>query len=234
MAPVDEDNVRKISDPSAFQSSLGEGRHFHGWEAFFQREIDNHGGQAVLQKHLLSRTPNAEALLVRTYGGLLHLLIHFGLRVEFSQPAITVKALAQATVHQDWIGPYLLEADKRAHSSSKSSQEGKSIVSLLKAIYEDPALAVAADLSDDNKIRDRILVRAPEKMLDIASRYHLPRDIDSLTLSEATVEMIKANVYFTACSQFANKKPESDFYFMHCINCFIFFLPSSIHSTIHG
>ena len=222
MAPVNEATVEAISDPSKFQSYLGDEKYFHDWEAFFQREMDTtpSGWQGVLQKHLLSRTPNAEALFIRMYGGFLHPLIHLGFGVEFSQPAIIVEALAQAAVHKGWIGPYLLEAERRAQASSESS---KSIVTLLDAIYDNKKLATAAEWADDNKIRDGILVRVPEEMLDVACQYHLPNDVDPAVLVKATAEMINANAYFTACSQFPNKKPKFDFYFMHCMNCSIFF-----------
>ena len=228
MAPINEETVKAISDPSKFQSYLGDEKYFHDWEAFFQREIDTNpnGWHGVLQEHLLSRTPNAEALFIRMYGGFLHPLIHLGFGVEFSQPAIIVEALAQAAVHKGWIGPYLLEAEKRAQASSESSPSvmpSRSIVTLLDAVHSNKKLATAAEWSDDNKIRDGILVRAPEEMLDIASQYHLPQDIDPSTLAKATAEMINANTYFTACSQFPNKRPKYDFYFMHCLNCSIFF-----------
>ena len=65
LAPIDEDTFQAMSDPSKFQSFMGEEKYFHDWEAILQREIDNNtqGWQGVLQKHLLSRTANADALL---------------------------------------------------------------------------------------------------------------------------------------------------------------------------
>ena len=251
MLPVNEENVKAMSDPAKFQSFLGEEQYYHDWMAFFQREVDNNPGgwQAVLQEHLLSRTPNAEELLVRMYAGFLHPLIHLGFGVEFAQPAIIVEALAQAAVHKGWIGPYLLEAERRTEAASASSEppdshsaslngtnsssssssvpvENKSILSLLDAVHDDKTLSTAAHWSDDNKIRDGILVRAPEEMLAIASQYHIslsPDRDNRSSLSTATAEMIDANTYFTAAAQSPPHKPKFDFYFMHCLNCSIFF-----------
>lgn len=223
LAPIDEETVQAMSDPSKFQTFMGEEKYFHDWEAFFQREIDNNtqGWRGVLQKHLLSRTPNADALFVRMYAGFLHPLIHLGFGIEFLQPAIIVEALAQAAIHSGWIGPYLLKAEQRAQASVESGSI--SIVSLLDAIRNHKTLATAANWSDGNKIRDGILARTPEEMIAIASQYHLPQDITHSNLRKATAEMINANAYFTACSQFPSKKPKFDFYFMHCMNCSIFF-----------
>ena len=251
MLPVNEDNVKAMSDPAKFQSFIGDEQYYHDWMAFFQRETDSNPGgwQAVLQEHLFSRTPNAEALLVRMYAGFLHPVIHLGFGVEFSQPAIIVEALAQAAVHKGWIGPYLLEAERRAEATFASSQspdshsgslngtssssssssvrvKSKSIVSLLDAVHDDKILSTAAHWSDDNKIRDGILVRAPEEMLAIASQYHIsisPGDDNHSVLSSATAEMINACTYFTAAAQSPPHKPKFDFYFMHCLNASIFF-----------
>ena len=219
LGTLDEDVVKAMSDPSKFQSFMGDEKHYHDWVAFFQREMDrdNRGWQGVLQKHLLSRTDNADALFIRMYAGFLHPLIHLGFGIEFVQPAIIVEALAQAAVHSGWIGPYLLQSEQRAQGESAS------IVSLLDAIRNDKKLATAADWSDGNKIRDGILVRAPEEMIEIASRYRLPRDTTPAMLQKATAEMINANACFTAGSQWPSKKPKFDFYFMHCMNCSIFF-----------
>lgn len=43
-------------------------------------------------------------MLVRLHAGFLHPMIHLGFGVEFQQPAIIAEALAQAAVHDNWIG----------------------------------------------------------------------------------------------------------------------------------
>ena len=220
LGPLDEDVVQAMSDPLKFQSFLGDEKYYHDWVAFFQREmdLDTRGWQGVLKTHLLSRTANADALFVRMYAGFLHPLIHLGFGIEFVQPAIIVEALAQAAVHSGWIGPYLLEAEQRAQYAEPSS-----IVSLLDAIRNHNKLATAAEWSNGNKIRDGILAHASEEMISIASQYSLPQNTTPAILRRATAEMINANTHFTAGAQWPSKKPKFDFYFMHCMNCSIFF-----------
>ena len=147
--------------------------------------------------------------------GFLHPLIHLGFGVEFEQPAIIAEALAQAAVHSGWIADYLHGSEKAAASTSK----GKSLVTLLDEIRADRKLSTAAAWKDSNKIRDGILVRAPEEMIKYASQFKVGSD----ELAEKTAEMMNAAIYYTAGAQHPPKQVKFDFYFMHCVNCSIFF-----------
>ena len=71
---------------------MGDEKHYHDWVAFSQREMDSdsRGWQGVLQKHLLSRTENADALFIRTYAGFLHPLKIWGLESNlFNLPSFS-------------------------------------------------------------------------------------------------------------------------------------------------
>ena len=94
-------------------------------------------------------------------------MIHLGFGIEFKQPAIVAEALAQAAVHDSWIGPYMFKAEEAAASTGK----GKPMVELLDEVRADEKLSLAAHWDDSNKIRDGILVRAPEEMIKIAARW---------------------------------------------------------------
>ena len=117
------------------------------------------------------------------------------------------EALAQAACHSDWIGKYLLPAEQAAKSQSQAS---KSVVQLLDEIRDDKELSVAAHWSDGNKIRDGILPRAGEKMINIAAQYH----VDPAELQEKTAEMTNAVCYYTAGAQHPPNMVMYDFYFM--------------------
>jgi hypothetical protein len=162
-------------------------------------------------------------------------LIHLGFGIEFKQPAIIAEALAQACVHVNWTGKFLLATEKAAKSHSAPSN--KTIPELLDEIRADKKLSTAADWDDNNKIRDGIIVRAPDEMIKYATQWTVTPE----NLEQKTVEMINSAIYFTATAQHPPKQvlpvPAShlksrwltenqvkiDFYYMHCANSSIFF-----------
>lgn len=77
-------------------------------------------------------------------------MIHLGFEIEFNQPAIIAGALAQASVHDNWITKYLLDVEKIAKPGDKT------IPKLLDEIRTDKKLSTAAEWEDDNKIRDGV------------------------------------------------------------------------------
>ena len=147
--------------------------------------------------------------------GFLHPIIHLGFGIEFGQPAIIAEALAQTAVHDDWIGRFLLPVEK----ASASVTTPKSLVTLLDEIRVDSKLKAAAHWEDGNKIRDGILVRAPEEMIKYASQWK----VGEHELETKTAEMVNAAAYFTAGAQHPPKIVKYDFYYMHCLNASIFY-----------
>ena len=156
-------------------------------------------------------------MLVRMFGGFLHPIIHLGYSMEFRQPAIAAEGLAQAACHDNWIGKFLLPAEKAA--KERAGRQSKTIVELLDEIHADNVMREAAHWDDDNKIRDGILVRAGEQMLEYASQFHVNPD----ELDQKTAEMTNAVCYYSAGAQHPPNIVMYDFYFMHCVNASIFF-----------
>jgi hypothetical protein len=109
------------------------------------------------------------------------------------------------------------------------------MVSILDEIRADDKLSTAAHWDDGNKIRDGILKRAPDEMIKYASQW----TVGSGQVEEKTAEMINAAgitdllslpsctltciVYYTGGAQHPPKQIKFDFYYMHCVNCSIFF-----------
>ena len=101
---------------------------------------------------------------------MIHPLIHLGFGLEFNQPAIVAQALAQAAVHDEWMGRELfLPAEKLAGGIGKPGK--KTLLQLLGEMQQDQELKNSVRWSDTNKFRDGILVRAPEQMMHYASQY---------------------------------------------------------------
>ena len=205
--PVDEAALKTLHDPAKFIEYLGPENHYHTFMQFFRDEIEKSSVQDVLQKYLFAGDERADAMFVQMFSGFLHPIIHLGYGIEFKQPAIVAEALAQAACHNKWIGQYLIAAEKAAKDQSQPS---KSIVQLLDEIHDDKELSVAAHWSDGNKIRDRILPRAGEKMINYGAQFRVKPE----QLHEKTAEMTNAVCLYTAAAQHPPNMVMYDFYFM--------------------
>lgn len=109
--------------------------------------------------------------------GFLHPIIHLGFGVEFRQPAIIAEALAQAAVHDNWMGGLLLGAEKVAEKGKT-----RTLVELLEALRQDKKITEAAHENDGNKLRDGVIGRAKDEMVKLAARYTVePEELDART-----------------------------------------------------
>jgi Questin oxidase-like len=213
--PVEGKVVQDMSDRAQFAKYLGQEKYTNDYIVYFQKEIEAKGWETVLNEHLFSGDEHAETLLVRMYAGFLHPLIHLGFGVEFKQPAIIAEALAEAAVHSDWIGKLLVPAEKAA-ARDKSE---KDMVTLIKEVQASEKISNAAHWEDGNKIRDGLLVRAPDEVIALTAQWQVKPD----ELEKKTAEMINAVTYFTGAAQHPPKQVKFDFYYMHCMNSSIFF-----------
>ncbi|KFY40940.1 hypothetical protein V495_05163 [Pseudogymnoascus sp. VKM F-4514 (FW-929)] len=212
--PLREKNVEAMSDLEGFKKFLGKTQYTHDYIEFFTRELEAKGVEAVVQEYLFSRTELADDMLARLYGGFLHPLIHLGFGLEFKQPVIVAEALAETAVHDRWLSPFFIGAEKLAAESKTS----KTLSQLVVDVDSDEKLKASAKWADGNKIRDGILKRAPQEMINHAAQYHVPLD----QLAQKTAEMMDATVFYTAAAQHPPKAVKIDFFFMHCVNASIF------------
>ena len=149
---------------------------------FFQKEINKKGIEGVIKEYLLKGDEQAEDLLMRLFAGFLHPVIHLGYGIEFKQPAIVAEALAQAATHDDWIGKYLFPSEE----ASKNDKPGKSLLQLRDEAVANDKLRKSPHWEDLNKVRDGIMVRAPEEMIKIAAQWKVKED----ELEERMAEMM--------------------------------------------
>ena len=167
---LDNAILEDLHDYQKFQAYLGNESYYRNYLEYFRGEIDRKGYAQVINEYCLKGDERADDMLVRLHAGFLHPMIHLGFGVEFKQPAIIAEALAQAAVHDSWIGPFMLDAEKAAASSGG---KGEPMVELLDEVRANKKLSSAADWKDSNKIRDGILVRAPNEMIDIAAKWRV-------------------------------------------------------------
>ena len=117
--------------------------------------------------------------------------------------------MAQAAVHDNWTGKYLLLTEAAAKFDPNLSLDTK-LVDLLDEIKANKKLANSAHIDDANKVRDGILVRAPEEMIRVASKWIVTPE----TLERKTAEMTNAAIFFTAAAQRPPKQVRISFEYL--------------------
>lgn len=221
--PTHERVLEDLRDWNHATKYLGKEQYYSDFLRYFQREIGAKGYEAVLSRYLFQGDEAADDMLVRLYSGFLHPLIQLMYGVEWKQPAIVAEALAQTAVHGNDIGSFLLDSEQRAKEQQQqaSGQGMPTVVSLLEEIHANKKLATAARMEDGNKIRDGVMVRAKDEILNIAAKVRVsPDEID-----EKTAEMFDACVYMTTSAAFhPGKQPKMDFFLIHHVNASPIFL----------
>ncbi|KAL4778098.1 hypothetical protein BJX76DRAFT_363056 [Aspergillus varians] len=220
--PADGQAVEALHDERKFKEALGNDKNYADFLAFFQQEIERVGVESVLGRYLFAGDgdgdENAESMMARLFGGLLHPIIHLGFALEFNQPALIAEALAQTAIHDEWTGPrFLFPAEKAAGGIGKEG--GKPMLQILEEARADRKLAGSVRWDDGNKLRDGVLRRAPEEMIRFASQYRVAEG----QMWERFAEIVDVAVYYTSTSQRPTKEIKFDFYYIHAVNSSIFF-----------
>lgn len=71
--PVVDEVLAKLNETAEFKKYVGKGEHYSNFLAFFQRQIDEKGVNAVLNEYLFAENEQAEDMLCRLWGGTLSL-----------------------------------------------------------------------------------------------------------------------------------------------------------------
>ncbi|KAF1363668.1 hypothetical protein EJ07DRAFT_162885 [Lizonia empirigonia] len=233
--PLKESIVDDMHNIERFKTYLGKEQYYHDFLVCFQKEIDAKTWQGVLNEYVFAQDERADDMLSRMYAGFLHPIIHIGFGVEFQQPAIIAEGLAQACVHEVWMKPLFFGVEKAA-DKNRGKDGRTTIVQLIEEVKKDEVLSNAAHWNDGNKIRDGIMKRAQQKMIDLVSQYTIHEDDD---MEEKTAEMINAageSVTLwkrasteSSCSILHDSSPTPSpsgqvrLYYMHCVTSSIFF-----------
>lgn len=191
---------------------LAKEEHYPDFLAFFQREIDAKGWEAVLFEYVFAGTESADDLLVRFHAGFLHPLIQMMYGMEFKQPAVVAEALAQTCVHQPDLKEELLQAEQNANKAYGTGERRTMprIVSLLEEARNDEKLKTAVTTADDFPIPD-LLKNASEELMRVISKVKVQPE----ELEERTVEMFDAALFVAAGASFhPGKTNKFDFFLM--------------------
>lgn len=149
--------------------------------------------------------------------GFLHPLIHLGYGIEFDQPAIVAEALAQTAVHQNEVAVVMKGCEEAANSGSDSIS--RTMNELLENVRDNDVIRNAPCWGDGSWIENNPLAAAPKELLEVAGRWHVRPE----QLIEKTAEMINVNAFFCGATQYPPKEYKIDFFFIHNLNCSIFF-----------
>ncbi|KAJ6020753.1 hypothetical protein N7540_006257 [Penicillium herquei] len=212
----DENVIASFYNKDKFLKHMYQEEHYSNYLAFFQREIAAKDVPAVMKEYLFSGDKLAESLLSRMFGGLVHPIIHLGFGIEFQQPAIIAQALAQASVHQDYLNDKFFGP---ASAAAASAQSTKSLMQIMREMRADYAVLNASAYGDSEVFEDGILMRAPEQVIHHCSKWFVPED----KIPEKLAEMVNTAIYWTATAQNPEKEMKLDFFFIHAVNLSIFF-----------
>ncbi|GAW16844.1 hypothetical protein ANO14919_062870 [Xylariales sp. No.14919] len=215
---VHKDQVEELKDFDKAKKKLGKEEYYTDFLVFYQNEIDEKGWQAVLTEHLFKGDERSEDMLVRMFASFMHPIIQLMYGIEWEQPAIVAMALAQASVHEADMAPFLRTAEEAARSSPQRMPE---IASLYQEVTADEKLSTAARESDTSKVRDGVFRRAFDEIVRVAGRVSVqPEELD-----ERTIEMYDNSIYHAAGAALRpGKEPRFDFFLMHHVNVSPLFL----------
>jgi hypothetical protein len=169
-----------LSDTETFNSCLGKEEHYREFLLFFQSEMEKNGWQRVVNTYLFANTSTSNDLFGRLFAGLLHPIIHLGFGLEFEQPAIIAEALSQAAVHENWVSPILWKCEEAV---KRRVGPRKPLLQILDEIREDKVIREAVRWEDDNKLRDGLMVRVADHVVNTVSQWSVKEgELESKTL----------------------------------------------------
>lgn len=162
-----------------------------------------------------SRHLHVVVLILINLSGFFHPLIHLGFGISFEQPAIVAEALAQAATHKDYHSSLLLSR------GSSPARESPSLFTLLSRVQQSEPLRESAKRTDPRNLDAEAVTRGLQDLISICTDYHVPANASAV--KKAMAEMTSLNGYFTLTSLRLDKIPKVDFFYMHCLNCSLFF-----------
>ncbi|KAK8187077.1 uncharacterized protein BKA78DRAFT_256101 [Phyllosticta capitalensis] len=213
--------------PSSLLQHLGDEAYYPDFVAYYSAQVAAHGWPAVVRDALFRGTPEAEDLLARLFGGVVHPLLHLGFGVEFAQEGVVVEGLAQAAVHENWIARIFRECEEASGNKTIRKGERKGFLELVRAVGADEEVKSAArgvgQFSDGREVWGMV----GERLASVAGEFVVyPEEAD---VEARTKEVVNGAVLLATTALQVQHIPKLDFFYMHLITSTIS-LVSLLHS----
>ncbi|KAF2221585.1 hypothetical protein BDZ85DRAFT_301818 [Elsinoe ampelina] len=239
--PIHNQIIEDLSNEETFQSCLGKQENYSDYLTFFRQTLHADGIPETVNKYLFARTPLADDMLARFFGGVIHPLLHLGFALETSSLPLVAEALAMTAVHSAFLLPFFLATEQRATTITTPQP----LLPLLHAARANPTFLNAAQQSTSLDLVDSILDHAWEPLISLASQYTLssppspspnpsfpspppnpvspPSPLSSLP--QALAEQYSTLTHLILTSQHPSllKRPKLDFFLIHLLNASFFF-----------
>ena len=220
MPPVDLQVVKEMSNPAKLRKHMQILDEYPNFLTFFKNEITSNGGdwKTVVKAHCFARTELADFMLAQLFEGLYHPLIHIGFGIEFDLAPLVAEGLAHTASHDPmYIDVFFQKAEQLAQQSSSTIP----LASLYREVRATDAIRTAARLPDGPwKVRDGVLGRAMEPMVQLAAKFRVPATEEGI--ARATAEMISCAAWACAAAHQPGKQRKIDFFMMHAVTSSVF------------
>ncbi|RPB09211.1 hypothetical protein P167DRAFT_527561 [Morchella conica CCBAS932] len=208
--------VVDLSDESQWHKYLGAREYWSDFLTFFQKEMEEIGMPAMLNKRLFAGTEASDDLLTRCFGGIYHPIIRIGYGLEFDIPALVPAGLATAACNGDWPADFFkgLSADAK----DVNDKFDKPYLDILNEVQNDP---IFRDPGTDRKMFDyysTILHNSMDPILLYAKQYRVPVD----KIDEKTIESYNIAALMLGGAMRKDKEIRMDFFLIHCVTTAIF------------
>ncbi|MCJ1441062.1 MAG: hypothetical protein MMC23_001548 [Stictis urceolatum] len=206
-----------LSNRSTFHQHLNDESYYPDYLSHFKAEISTRGYPAVINTYLLSGDARADDMLARLLASFVHPLIHMGYGVEFEQPALVAEGLAEACVHDNWVGGTLGDAEVLARRNREQGQGvEKTLVELALEARGTKVLKEVARPISIPKRRDPVLEMGLPEMVALMAQWRVGQGKEELEGKVA--ELMGFAAYMTAAAQREGKKIMMDFFCIHFVN----------------
>ncbi|KAK2023934.1 hypothetical protein LX32DRAFT_627118 [Colletotrichum zoysiae] len=198
------------SNWSSAHKYLGNVNYYPDFLSFFQGEVEKKGWQQVVLDHLLGDTESAQELFSRSWSSFAHSMIQLLYGLEWEQPAIIAEALAQAAIHDNYVGTFLYKVEKAA--AADPSKMSLTLPELLEQVHSDEDFVNSVRHKNPNAMLDGVEVFCPDEAIAYLSRVRIDPD----DMEERVAENIHTAAYMASASIFHPPHlPRYDFFLIH-------------------
>ncbi|KAI5839496.1 hypothetical protein DFP73DRAFT_598482 [Morchella snyderi] len=209
--------VVDLSDESQWHKYLGDKDRWSDFVTFFQKEMEDIGMPAMLNKRLFAGTEASDDLLGRCFSGLYHPLIRIGCGLEFDIPGLVPIGLATAACETHHTAVFFKKTLEDAKDID-SKEFGKPYLDILNEVQNDP---IFRNPGADRQIfhyYSTIFRDAMEPILSYAKQYRVPVD----RVDEKTAESLNIAALMFGGAMRKDKEVKVDFFLLHCVTAAIF------------